>query len=363
MDSSYMNFIAYEGQDLFPKIEMGFEETPAFQNSFEKISSDFMFPFETEPRNIFYKAQGSQNLIQSIFNATFNPTSSLLPFDKPKKRVPFQISKLISDLTIFFAFFFLLLSTFLIFFALVRKVEALKKEESSTSDETSISVPIADKVASKSRRIIKREHAKQRSATKPMPLALSREVTQKFSPDEVNELNIDDKSKKKILQMIRNRISAQNSRDRKKVYIRKLEALQKKTAAENDQLLKQARGLKQANEALRLQCEQLKQGLVMCMSETYEKHERCDQKLENENKNVGFRNDIEAMVGSQYGTYGKQSELGPKSMTKYSLALETLLAALMFSNKSQQNAANTELENMKISQSHKIEADLEESIL
>jgi len=61
------------------------------------------------------------------------------------------------------------------------------------------------------------------------------EIPQKYIPEGFNQTNLDEKSKKKMVQMIRNRISAQNSRDRKKAYRKKLEIHQKKIASENFQ--------------------------------------------------------------------------------------------------------------------------------
>lgn len=83
------------------------------------------------------------------------------------------------------------------------------------------------KMMEKSKRIIKREKAKTRKASK------NQEASTNNSNNELNDRialevgtldNMDDKSKKKKVQMIRNRISAQNSRDRKKAYIFSLES-------------------------------------------------------------------------------------------------------------------------------------------
>ncbi len=60
------------------------------------------------------------------------------------------------------------------------------------------------KIMEKTKRIVKREKAKQRAMA-------------------VDDEKIDDKHLKKMTQMIRNRISAQNSRDRKKMYVNDLE--------------------------------------------------------------------------------------------------------------------------------------------
>ena len=93
-----MNFIGYESQDFFPKIEMGLEEAPSFQFSHDKVSTDFMCSLENESQDAFGKFQGdsnAQDVIQNIFGNAFNPNTLLMPADKPKKFVPFQISKYI----------------------------------------------------------------------------------------------------------------------------------------------------------------------------------------------------------------------------------------------------------------------------
>ena len=96
MDNSYLNFIGYESQDFFPKIEMGLEEAPSFQNPHDKVSNDFMFSLENEQQDAFSKLQGinsTQDVIQSILTNAFNPNALFMGAEKPQKFVPFQISK------------------------------------------------------------------------------------------------------------------------------------------------------------------------------------------------------------------------------------------------------------------------------
>jgi hypothetical protein len=57
----------------------------------------------------------------------------------------------------------------------------------------------------------------------------------KYIPEGFNDPDLDDKTKKKMIQMIRNRISAQNSRDRKKAYVNTLEYARQKLAEETHQ--------------------------------------------------------------------------------------------------------------------------------
>ena len=184
------------------------------------------------------------------------------------------------------------------------------------------------------------------------------ETTQKHSPDDSSENNTGDKTKKKTLQMIRNRISAQNSRDRKKAYIRRLENQQRKTVAENMELQRQVRALKQANESLKSQSEQLKRGLMTCMGEAYEKLDLGVSGLNQDSMNIEFKNDFEAMLDHKYGFYDRKSDNGSNETTiaKYSNALATLFAVLMYSNNNMNSAG---VQNLQVNQSFGIGAKQE----
>lgn len=57
-----------------------------------------------------------------------------------------------------------------------------------------------------------------------------------LTPEGLSNLNIDEKTGKKLLQMIRNRISAQNSRDRRKAYLQTLEHAKEILLQENKNL-------------------------------------------------------------------------------------------------------------------------------
>lgn len=76
------------------------------------------------------------------------------------------------------------------------------------------------------------------------------DINSKYIPEGFNDPDLDEKTKKKMIQMIRNRISAQNSRDRKKQYVQQLEAFQNKLAEENR--LNQERSKKLQDENKRL---------------------------------------------------------------------------------------------------------------
>jgi hypothetical protein len=63
----------------------------------------------------------------------------------------------------------------------------------------------------------------------------------------------------------------------------------------------------------------------------------------------------------KYDPYVTKNESNQTAMAKYSLALETLLAAFMFSNSNTPNTIS-EIQKLQINPTHKIEADLEEGM-
>lgn len=83
------------------------------------------------------------------------------------------------------------------------------------------------------KRVIKREHAKRR-VQETESLKSPKDVQEKMIDE---NLDLTESEKKKMKQVIRNRISAQQSRDRKKAYIKEIEA-------ENDELKQQTINLK-----------------------------------------------------------------------------------------------------------------------
>ena len=105
------------------------------------------------------------------------------------------------------------------------------------------------RVSNKTKLIQKREHAKE-NAKKRRQAELSRQdskdalsVEEKIEEfesfknnPELNNPNVDEKTKKKIMQMIRNRISAQTSRDRKKLMLSNMENEMKELRTENGSL-------------------------------------------------------------------------------------------------------------------------------
>ena len=124
-------------------------------------------------------------------------------------------------------------------------------------------IPENSSLSNKSKKI-QREVAKKRTQIKKAKSITNsiqikeEEQSQLLIQDELNNSNVDEKSGKKLKQMIRNRISAQNSRDRKKTYINNLEKNSQYLKMQNTQLLNEIIALKEANKLLNNDKEELK---------------------------------------------------------------------------------------------------------
>lgn len=124
--------------------------------------------------------------------------------------------------------------------------------------------PESQQLVSNSKKI-KREVAKKRAQMKK--ISNPKDFNDKFEDNEdliaeaLNNPNLDEKSSKKLKQMIRNRISAQNSRDRKKQYINNLEKGNQLLKMQNNQLLHELASLKESNKLLQQETDNLKKSL------------------------------------------------------------------------------------------------------
>jgi bZIP transcription factor len=112
-----------------------------------------------------------------------------------------------------------------------------------------VKVEQEDRVLTKTKRILKREKAKQRVMIKQEISSIS-DISSKYIPEGFNDPDLDDKTKKKMIQMIRNRISAQNSRDRKKQYVQQLEALHYKASEDSRIVMERNKKLQEENKRL-----------------------------------------------------------------------------------------------------------------
>lgn len=108
-------------------------------------------------------------------------------------------------------------------------------------------------VPEKSKRVVKRERAKNR-VLESENAALNQLREKQLEALEKNP-DLPEVEKRRMQQMVRNRISAQQSRDRKKVYLQQIEAVNDDLMAENGQLREKIAGLEQENQYLRSQLE------------------------------------------------------------------------------------------------------------
>ena len=115
------------------------------------------------------------------------------------------------------------------------------------------------KISTRSKRIQKKEKGNKGKTPKLDPLeALIQKVDSKYLPEGFDDPNMDDKAKKKMIQMIRNRVSAQTSRDRKKAYLNQVEQVKGslqdenlRLVRENTKLLERVKKLENENEDLK----------------------------------------------------------------------------------------------------------------
>jgi hypothetical protein len=114
------------------------------------------------------------------------------------------------------------------------KIIKTTQKEPSRSSSIDVKEEPEPSVSSKSKRIGKREKAKERTKTKKGSFLDN--VDSKFIPEGFDDPNLDENTRKKMIQMIRNRVSAQTSRDKKKVYMQQLEEYRQKLANENHKL-------------------------------------------------------------------------------------------------------------------------------
>jgi hypothetical protein len=104
--------------------------------------------------------------------------------------------------------------------------------EDGTEVSTGFHPGSEEKVLNKSKRISKRNEAKERTKARQDAASFFQGVDSKFLPEGYDDPNLDEKTRKKMIQMVRNRISAQNSRDRKKMFMNQLEDVNAKLREE-----------------------------------------------------------------------------------------------------------------------------------
>lgn len=224
MDPFCDNFISYESLPS-PNFEAfadpNFSMTSPFSDSVDSYSH---FP-DFFPKTI-------QNLLDPDAPAQkdFTQTSKA---PNTKKSKPFQISKNI-------------LKIFWLFLVKPQKVEnvpVVQPEE--RLDYTDIPTPVypadidsesENKLSNRSKRIAKVAKAKGRSTPTQSSEEFLQNVDFRLIPEGFGDPAIDHKTQKKMLKMIKNRVSAQNSRDKKKVQMLELEDKNNAYAEENRML-------------------------------------------------------------------------------------------------------------------------------
>lgn len=190
------------------------------------------------------------------------------------------------------------------------KIIRPKREPSADSIE--VKIEPEKKVITNSRREYRREVAKKKSLKKKEAKSFLSTYGTNLTPEGLSNLNIDEKTGKKLLQMIRNRISAQNSRDRRKAYLQSLEHAKDVLLKENENLgeekndlYQELKRLQEANMKLLKEREGLlkqgkKQGSVSPLSvgalqscltnlELPQDGEKCDPQLTKQGFKLGFQ--------------------------------------------------------------------------
>lgn len=223
-----------------------------------------------------------------------------------------------------------------------------KKEDTRLCSPESFEVKIEsdDKLVSRTKRILKREKAKQRIKIKQegnLSVTCANSTT---ASEVVNNPDLDDKTKKKMIQMIRNRISAQSSRDRKKVYMLQLEDAQNQLMDENSKLnfekevlLKELRKLEETQKKLIDENEGLKRNKGQNNGLAYQFNKdgdsNSDDVTEEDSEGEEFSNMFKTIVGSGFGKMTGSN----KKFYKSTLALATMISVVMMLNIAKQGGA------------------------
>lgn len=143
---------------------------------------------------------------------------------------------------------------------------------------------------------------------------------------------VEDPQEKRKIQKLRNRVSAQMSRDRKKEYLQRLEAHNTKLASENTALRKENIQLKKTNEALRTQIEELQRGpqhnFGNIQGNTLQRGPLYNEKT----MELNFKRDFEVESESHPQFVMRRNNNRSGHVVKYSLALVAMFAVIMYSN-------------------------------
>lgn len=106
-------------------------------------------------------------------------------------------------------------------------------EVAESLDSFNTKEEIDPKLHGKSKRISKQDKPREKIKFKQDPESIMKRVDSRYIPDGFADPELDDNTKKKMIQMIRNRVSAQSSRDKKKMYVQQLEEVRDDLEQEN----------------------------------------------------------------------------------------------------------------------------------
>ena len=157
--------------------------------------------------------------------------------------------------------------------------------------------------------------------------------------EELNNPNLDEKSCRKLKQMIRNRISAQNSRDRKKAYINNLEKNSQHLKMRNTQLLNEITALREANKLLHNEKEDLKKNSKKATGFcSHCGYPNLSQNLTDEHISIPKidMDDTEFECGRDSGAnspvFSRLLNGSPRSFLSYMLTVATVLSLVLILN-------------------------------
>lgn len=172
----------------------------------------------------------------------------------------------------------------------------IKTKRNQPVEHVEVKIESEEKILTKSKLIMKREKAKLRAKCKLESPVFAAKIEAKVCREEsVCDEPVEGKTKKKMVQMIRNRISAQNSRDRKKAYLTQLEDAKTKLYTdtcrinqEKAALANEVMKMKQANKRLAAENQELKLknslGCINCQhrNDNYSlEHQSLDEMVQN----------------------------------------------------------------------------------
>jgi len=200
-----------------------------------------------------------------------------------------------------------------------------------------VKIECEEKLVSRTKRIQKREKAKQRLKVKQeasSPMLSS--VNSKYIPEGFDNPDLDEKTRRKMVQMIRNRISAQSSRDRKKAYMMQLEDAKALLAEENskicqekESLMKQLKKLEKTQRKLQSENQELKKN----MEKTCQKcgQSKCNPTNKDQCSNESFSQMLSTLTGNDMMKFSEGNKSYKKAMT-----LATMISIMMVMNIVQQ---------------------------